>query len=80
MAEKGEQTIRVKKAWGPDLTEKCSAKTRTYNRLNLNGEPETNYMIKITALYCLIAKKKRGWPPKIASPWRLHRKKDKSNV
>ena len=41
MAEKGEQFIFVKKAWGPDQTEKCSAKTRTYIQAKLNGEPET---------------------------------------
>ena len=40
IAENGERTIRVKKAWEPDLTERCSAKTHTNIQAKLNGESE----------------------------------------
>ena len=73
-----ENGYQGEKSLGTRSDIKVFCKTCKYNRLNLNGELKQNYIelpLNIVSL-----QRYKNWTPKIASPWRLPPREDKSNV
>ena len=78
IAEKEENGYQGEKSLGTRTDIKVFRNTCMYNRLNLNGELKQNYTELPLTIVSL--QRHKNWTPKIASPWRLPRRKDKSNV
>ena len=77
IAEK-ENGYQGEKSLGTRTDIKVFRNTCMYNRLNLNGELKQNYTELPLTIVSL--QRHKNWTPKIASLWRLPRRKDKSNV